>query len=123
MKYTFFASLLCCFFSVSVATAQDELLDKIKYLEQQIQELKSLKEQQELIKIKSDQCMKVVYRDKFCSCIANNLPKEVSFEQYVHTLVYTKESLGYSTMSADQKSTVDVTLDAREKCIEKGFFK
>jgi len=111
------------FFAASSAVAQDDLLEKIKRLEQQIQELKTLKEQQDINQTKTEQCLKVTAREKFCTCIGKNLPPQVNFEQYVHTLVTPKESLGYSDMTQEQKSVIDSTRDVREKCIEKGFFK
>ena len=105
------------------SSAQDDVMEKIRLLEQQIQELKLLKQQQTVVEIKSDHCMKAVAREKFCGCVSQNLPLEVSFEEYVHTLVTPRERLGYQTMTAEQKKTVDATLEVREKCIEKGFFK
>lgn len=105
------------------ALAQDDLMDKIKRLELQIQELKTLKEQQNIGAAKADQCMKAVAREKFCTCIGNNLARNVSFENYVHTLVSSKEALGYAGMTQDKKNEIDSILDVREKCIEKGFFK
>jgi hypothetical protein len=98
-------------------------MEKIRLLEQQIQELKALKQQQAITEVKSEQCMKAVAREKFCGCISQNLPLEVSFEEYVHTLVTPREKLGYDSMTSGQKKLVDAILDAREKCIEKGFFK
>ena len=115
--------LLCLSLSASAACAQDDVMEKIRLLEQQIQELKALKQQQAVTEIKLDHCMKVVARDKFCSCVSENLPREVSFEQYVHTLVTAREKLGYDAMTADQRKVVDATIAAREKCVEKGFFK
>ena len=115
--------VLCASFAASPALAQDNLLEKIKRLEQQIQELKTLKEQQNISVQKYEQCMKVVAREKYCTCIGNNLPREVSFEQYVHSLVTSKEALGYAGMTREQKNVIDATMDVREKCIEKGFFK
>jgi hypothetical protein len=105
------------------AFAQDDLAEKIKRLEQQIQELKVLKEQQNLSLVKAEQCMKAVAREKFCTCVGSNLPRDISFEQYVHTLVSSKEALGYAGMTQEQKAVIDATLQAREKCIERGFFK
>lgn len=117
-------ALLCSTLMASSAAASpDDLLEKINHLEQQIQELKALKEQQKLVAEKEDQCMKAVGRDKFCKCLADGLPRDISFEQYVHTLVTTKSKLGYDTMTPVQKITVDENLALREKCIEKGFFK
>jgi hypothetical protein len=115
--------VLCASFAATPALAQDDLQEKIKHLEQQIQELKALKEQQNIGAVKTEQCMKVVAREKFCTCIGNNLPRDISFEQYVHTLVSSRESLGYAGKTQEQQGVIDATLDVREKCIEKGFFK
>ena len=61
--------------------AQDNMQDKIRLLEQQIQELKTLRAQQAAGKQKVERCLKAVGRDKFCNCIGENLPAAVSFEQ------------------------------------------
>lgn len=109
--------------SVLPAFAQDDMMEKIRLLEQQILELKALKQQQAVTEIKKDHCMKAVARDKFCDCVSKNLPAAVSFEEYVHTLITPREALGYQAMTAEQKQSVDATVAVREKCIEKGFFK
>ena len=57
LLYVFCASIIA-----SPAFAQDDLLEKIKLLEQQIQELKMLKEQQTFSARKSEQCMKAFAR-------------------------------------------------------------
>ena len=103
--------------------AQDDMQEKIRLLELQIQELKTLKAQQTVGKQKAEQCLKAVGRDKFCNCIGENLPAAISFEQYIHTMVTSKEELGYSAMPPEQRKMVDATLETREKCVEKGFFK
>ena len=116
-------SLCSTLMASSPAEAQDDLLEKINLLEQQIQELKALKDQQKIAAEKEDQCMNAVGRDKFCKCLANGLPHDITFEQYIHTLVTPKNKLGYNSMTKDQKSTVDNLFELREKCVEKGFFK
>ena len=103
--------------------AQDDMQEKIRLLEQQIQELKALKARQDVGKQKADQCLKAVGRNTFCTCVGENLPEAVSFEQYVHTMITSKAELGYNAMSPEQKKIVDATLETREKCVEKGFFK
>lgn len=123
MMYRIILIVFSASFAALPALAQDDLLEKIKRLEQQIQELKTLKEQQNISTEKSEQCMKVLSRDKICTCIGNKLPLQISFEGYVHTLLTSKEALGYSEMSQEQKNVIDATLDVREKCLEKGFFK
>lgn len=109
--------------SAPAAYAQDDVLEKIRLLEQQIQELKDIKQRQAVTEVKRDQCMKAFSREKFCRCISESLPREVGFEQYVHTLVTSREKLGYESMTAEQKQGVDATVEARDKCVEKGFFK
>jgi hypothetical protein len=115
--------LFCLLVSAAPSFAQDDVLEKIRVLEQQIQELKLLKEQQAVASVKFDDCMKATAREKFCSCLRSNLPAEVGFEQYIHILVTPREKIGYGTMPDQQRKTVDATIAARESCIEKGFFK
>ena len=115
--------VLCLSLSASASFAQDDVMDKIRLLEQQIQELKALREQQAVSAVKYEDCMKAIAREKFCRCVGDSLPHDVSFELYVNTLVTSRDKLGYSTMTGEQKKTVDATIETREKCIEKGFFK
>jgi hypothetical protein len=107
----------------SLAASQDDLVERIKLLEIQIQQLKELKEQQKLSADKEQQCLKAVGDAKFCKCVAEALPREVSFEQYVHFLVTPKEGLEYDAMQPQARQTVDASLAAREKCIDKGWFR
>ncbi len=101
---------------VWAAGSQDELLKKIDALEQQLKELKALKMASGE---KESHCMKAFGREKFCNCIAENLPREVGLEQYVHTVVTPKERLGYDGLTAEQKKSVDQTLATQDKCAEK----
>ena len=123
MKRIILQGCIGLFITATPVCAQDDVLEKIKQLEQQLQELKLLKEQQSVSDKKSDDCMKVVSREKFCSCVGVNLPREVSFEQYVHIMLTNKEDLKYSTLNAEQKLSIDNTIAVRDTCIEKGFFK
>jgi hypothetical protein len=105
--------------SLDLATAadnKDELLKKIDALEQQLKELKELKMASGE---KESHCMKAFGREKFCKCIAENLPREVGLEQYVHAVITPKEGLGYDGLTPEQKKSVDQTLAARDKCAEK----
>lgn len=121
LSLVFFVSIML--FSSAAAASQDDLLEKINRLEQQIQELKALKEQQIFFAAKEEACLKAVGRDKFCKCVAQQLPREAGFELYVHTLITPKEKLGYAAMTPEQKASVDAILEVRDKCVEKGFFK
>jgi hypothetical protein len=114
--------LICISSAASPVFAQEDLQEKIKLLEQQIQEIKTQKLLEKVKLEKSDQCMKAVAREKFCTCVGLNLPREVGFEQYVHTLVTSKETLGYAGMAPEQKNVIDATIAVRDTCVEKGFF-
>jgi hypothetical protein len=114
--------MLGCLLIAAPLYAQDDFQEKIRILEEQIQELKMLKAQQSVKKQKTDQCLRAVGREKFCNCIGETLPASVSFEQYVHTMISSKEELGYSALTPEQKKTIDATVEAREKCVEKGIF-
>ncbi len=112
----------CLLLAAPLYAGQDDMQEKIQQLEQQIQELKALKARQDVGKQKTDQCMKAIGEEKFCGCIGTNLPAGVTFEQYVHTLVTTKDELGYDAMTPEQQKSVDDTLKARDRCVDKGFF-
>lgn len=109
--------------TVSLAASQDEVMERIKALEMQIQQLKALKEQQKLSEDKEQQCLRPTGNGKFCKCVAESLPQEVSFENYVHFLIKTKEELKYDAMSPESRKAVDASIAVREKCVEKGWFK
>ncbi len=98
------------------AENKDELLKKIETLEQQ---LKELKEQQKASGEKQSQCMRAFGGEKFCKCIAENLPREVGLEEYVHTVITPRDRLGYDGMSPGRKKSVDQVLAVRDRCVEK----
>lgn len=106
----------------SRAASQDELMEKIRLLEVQIQELKELKHQQRLSTEKEQMCVTAIGNEKFCSCIAAALPIDVGFERYVHVVVSTTEELQYDTLKPEERKSVDAARATREKCVKKGFF-
>ncbi len=103
--------------SGAVAGSQEELLKKIEVLEQQ---LKELKEQQKARGEKESHCLRAVGREKFCVCVAEKLPPDVGFAEYVRIAIATKEELGYGGMAPAQKRHVDAILAVRDGCVEKG---
>jgi type II secretory pathway pseudopilin PulG len=125
-------SMQCCVLALvlvplfpmwSRAASQDELMEKIRLLEVQIQELKELKQQQRLSAEKERMCVTAVGNEKICSCIAAALPADVGFERYVHIVVSTAEELRNDTLNPDERKNIDVVRAVREKCVKKGFFK
>lgn len=102
--------------------AADDVLERIRQLEQQIQELKQLKDQQAVTTVKYDDCMQAFGREKFCRCISTTLPRETSFEQYVHAVLTRNHQPGNSAVT-EQRMAFETATAAREACVEKGFFK
>jgi len=102
---------------VAVAAEQDELLKKIEALEKQLQELKEV---QKSSGEKKSQCLKVGVGEKVCNCLAEKLPREVGFEQYVHYVVTPKGGLGYDGLPTEQRKHIDDALASRDACVEKG---
>lgn len=98
------------------AADQDELLKKIDALEKQLQELKAMKQAS---LEKKGQCLSAVGAEKYCACLAEKLPREIGFEQYIHTAITTKEKLGYDSLTPEQKKLTDTILAARDACVEK----
>lgn len=98
------------------AANNDELLKKIEQLERQLKELKQI---QKSSSEKMEQCMKATGVEKLCSCLKERLPEELTFEQYVHNVVSTRQELGYEAMSVEQRKKVDSSVVARDACVEK----
>ena len=107
----------------SRAASQDELMEKIRLLEIQIQQLKELKAQQRLAEEREQQCVRAVGNGKFCTCISEVLPPDTGFERYVHFVVSSAEELRYDSLKPEEKKSIDAARAAREKCLQKGFFK
>jgi hypothetical protein len=107
---------LCLAVPRAGAADRDELLKKIELLELQLKELKEL---QQASGEKESHCLQATGVEKFCACLAEKLPREVSFEQYVHTVVTPKKELGYEGLPAERRKVVDQTLTARDGCVEK----
>jgi hypothetical protein len=103
------------------AASQEELLDKIKLLEIQIQQLKELKAQQNKDQEKEQDCIKAVGTEKFCKCLAEALPGDINFEQYVHGMVSSSEELRRDSRKHEGQGSVDAVHTAHDKCVQKGL--
>ncbi|MBU1566498.1 MAG: hypothetical protein KJ630_12835 [Proteobacteria bacterium] len=104
--------------AVCRAVSEEDIFEKIKLLEVQIQELKDMKAQQNKTEEKQQHCIKAVGAEKFCICLAEALPGDISFEQYVHGMVSSVEGSGASGQRTDQ-GRVDAMHIARDKCLQK----
>ena len=103
--------------AVCRAASEEEIFEKIKMLEMQIQELKDMKAQQNKTEEKQQHCIKAVGTEKFCTCLAQALPDDTNFEQYIHIMVSSAEEAG-----REGKKRVETAHAARDKCVQKGLF-
>lgn len=107
--------------ALSRAASQDELLEKINLLEIQIQQLKEMKAQQGRAQEKERQCIAAVGTEKFCKCLAEALPLDISFERYVHDIITTPEESPKDSRTPDRQAASDPVHAARDKCVQKGL--
>jgi hypothetical protein len=104
--------------SLGWTAPEEEIMEKIKILEMQIQELKAMKAQQNKTEEKVLQCMTAVGNQKFCACLASALPVEVGFEQYVHIMVASLEKSGTDPKKNVNYGNAVAVQAARDKCIQ-----
>ena len=123
MGYLILVLLLSPLFpALGRAASQEELFEKIKMLEIQIQELKDMKAEQSKALEKKQQCIRAMGTDKLCACLAEALPGDVSFEQYIHGMVSSPEEPHDDSRKRDGQGAVDALQAARNKCVQKGLF-
>lgn len=101
---------------LAVAAGNDDLLLQIEKLERQLKELRQV---QKSSGEKMEQCMKATGVEKLCRCLTEKLSDELTFEQYVHNVVSSRQELGYDAMSPEQRKKVDGSVAARDACVEK----
>jgi hypothetical protein len=70
-----------------------------------------------LTNAKKMECVTAIANEALCECLTRNLPVTVSFVNYVVIVTQTKEDLKYASLSAEDKSIVDNTRNARDKCV------
>lgn len=63
-------------------------------------------------------CLKAFGHDGFCQCIANNIPLEFTFDNYIAITTKTKEQNGYENLDDDIKVAYDNTIKVRDQCVE-----
>jgi hypothetical protein len=121
--------IVCLIFNVS-AFASENQNPAEKMSAEQIQKLDSLNHAMEsldklgkladsMTRQKKSDCLKAFGNQDFCQCLSDNLPVPVSFELYVTIVTTPKDKLGYSELDQENKDIVDVTINAREKCVKK----
>ncbi|BDV44810.1 hypothetical protein GURASL_37330 [Geotalea uraniireducens] len=119
--------LVVLFAGTGVATAaaptgtpNQELLERIKNLENQIREMKDLQKQHEdqRLREKENQCMTAIGIKEFCGCLTANLPKEVDFTRYIQTVVGTQDK-GVVPADMDKKLAERIFM-TRDICTGKG---
>lgn len=100
--------LLCTAFCIAamsvpaLAASQQDVQDKIRALEQQLEALKQLKATQDQAQsLREKQCRQVVPYSTFCTCLSSKLPDDVSFEQYVRVMLADGENARELTVIRD----------------------
>lgn len=94
---------------------------------EQIEQLRALDELQgslDRLKVAGDALIKEKFYDcvksfdyPFCECLRDNLPVGVGFQTYVRIITANKQDLNYAQLNPEDKKMVDVTYQAREKCV------
>lgn len=67
------------------------------------------------------QCMKAFPNERFCRCLASQMPMVLTMTQYTAITTSAREDIGYGEMSDDEKKVIDITIEAREKCATAGM--
>lgn len=126
----FIPLLVFCFFITNVALSAENKSQTAKMTVEQTQILNSAERFKEAsnklrrfaddaTRKKQSDCLKAFGNKEFCQCLADNTPVAVSFEFFVRIVTTPKDELGYSELVQENKDIVDVTLSAREKCVNK----
>ncbi len=122
VRYIVAALAVCQIFPVvAQAATQEELLDKINLLEIQIQQLKELRAQQNKVQEKEQDCIKSVGMEKFCKCLAEALPDDIGFEQYIHGMVSSPAEPRDDSRKRGGQENKDAVHAAHDKCVQKGL--
>lgn len=135
MKTTFFVLMILSLVSAQAAepakssqgksakkALSKEALEKIESAEDGMAAVDDMKNSLEKFGRKRQlTCLKALGSVKFCTCLNNTLPIAVNFPAYVKILTSTKEEIGYETGSDSEKKVVDLTLAARETCVQGGY--
>lgn len=66
---------------------------------------------------KYSDCMASFGNRKFCGCLRDKSPVEISFDDYVKVLTTPRSSLGFVAAGADTRRVIDDTLKTAEVCI------
>ncbi|MDA9506296.1 hypothetical protein XI09_16985 [Bradyrhizobium sp. CCBAU 11386] len=94
---------------------QQERLNQFDKALSALEDLKSLSTK--MTNTKKTQCLTAVANQRFCECLATNLPVVVDFVQYVALVNQTKEDLEYDKQSKEDKAIIDNTRKARDMCM------
>jgi len=70
---------------------------------------------------KQEQCFRTFGHERFCNCVAREIPGDIFFLEYVALSMSTDEELETEQMSAKQKEGVRGVRAAREKCVKAAF--
>lgn len=97
------------------APADAQVIDRFSDLRRQTEALEKRPDKSERNTTEL-QCMQVVGMRSFCSCVSEQLPEGLTFEQYVVVLSRSKKDNGYDGLRAAAKRTYDSVPVIRDAC-------
>ncbi len=95
--------------------------EQLEQLESGDKTIEALEEFQKAVKEASRKryfaCMKAFGHEAFCECLNKNIAIGLDFTGYVLAVTHTKEELGYSARSNDDKQLIDNAIRVRDQCV------
>lgn len=66
---------------------------------------------------KLEACLKASGNNKFCQCLAGKLPVGLTFVGYIQSVTKSRQKLGYTEFSDNEKKMIDMALSVRNQCV------
>lgn len=118
-------------FSVRASSAEEqknapppselETMQKVGQIESAMEKADELKRMVDsMSRQKYSECLMAFGNTSFCSCLRDRSPVGINFLGYIQVVTTSKEMLGYSKATIEDKKLIDATLRSREICVANG---
>lgn len=105
----------------NVPPSELETMQKIGPIESAMEKADELKRMVDsMSRQKYSECLMAFGNIRFCSCLRDSSPVGINFQGYIQVVTTSKEMLGYSKATNENKKLIDATLKSREICVAKG---
>jgi hypothetical protein len=118
-------ALICMILAFNVGTAMAEpdmpleQRQKLAAIENAIAKLNNLQAiVEESSRVRKEQCLQAFGHRKFCTCIGENLPVALTFQNYVSITTHTKQENNYSSLNKEDKKIYDLSVSTRDQCVK-----